>query len=250
MENGGKPLGIVLDGFDEWTAAPGSHIGSLQRLLQRVAPLNIKVLVFSRPTHRSELSVPPLKGFMAGESAGVLDEMNDAELDATVKLWFEKKGIGGTLAGRAREICRNPGICWLVAETYENRSHVDPDLTEPALYDGYRERTASKLEAHGRLSRSQFNRAIEGLAFEMLEREHFAIPHDVAASRAGGASALDLLISQHIIQPTANYALSPVRFRHGQFRNHTITGLARAGGIPASRLVRGIDAIGRSEGTV
>lgn len=119
----------------------------------------------------------------------------------------------------------------MVAETYENRSHVDPDLTEPALYDGYRERTASKLEAHGRLSRSQFNRAIEGLAFEMLEREHFAIPHDVAASRAGGASALDLLISQHIIQPTANYALSPVRFRHGQFRNHTITGLARAGGI-------------------
>ncbi len=91
MENGGKPLGIVLDGFDEWTAAPGSHIGSLQRLLQRVAPLNIKVLVFSRPTHRSELSVPPLKGSMAGESAGVLDEMNDAELDATVNFGLRKR---------------------------------------------------------------------------------------------------------------------------------------------------------------
>ena len=248
VEQGGKPFGIVLDGFDEWTSMPGGHVGALQTLLQRAAQLKIKIVVFSRPTRRSQLSLPALRGFMAGEMAGELGEMNDAELDVTVGLWFRRKGIGGVLAGKAREICRNPGICWLVVETYEKQSHVDPDLTEPKLYDSYRERIADKLEGHGRLPKSSFNRAISRLAREMLEREHFAVPHDVAATCAGSADVLDLLIGEGVLQTAANHELAPIRFRHGQFRNHTIAALATAAGIPVSRLVRGIEAIQRSEG--
>ncbi len=120
----GVPLGVVLDGFDDWMAV-SSELHDLPAMIDRLSAFNCKIIILSRPSEKHRLLNSTLLARFTNESEVItLGELEDEQLDEFIQKYFTVFQIGGTLSGNARKICRNPAMLSIVSETFAGSSEI------------------------------------------------------------------------------------------------------------------------------
>lgn len=212
--DGSAPSGIVLDAVDEWARFEPR----LYALIVLATRARLKLIVIGRPqiidlilkTGRV-VSGRRFERFDLGLFDA--DERTSAEI-----AYREHFSLQSSFEGRALQMSRLPAMMAAISETYEGSS-INPELTEPQLYNDYRALKASKIAIRLSISTALVESDIDALALRMLELDRVALSYPEARQVA---NSVDALVSEGLLLSRGPDRSLRIQFRFGRFRDDAL----------------------------
>jgi len=236
------PLGVVIDGFEEFFAAKGpaaaSDLASFIRLMRR---LQCKVIVMARPYVLSTFrSFKPLANLLGETNPIDLEVLDDVEFSQFSARYLEARKIGGQLVDNAKEVCRLPGMLDLATEVYAGKDGIDPKLTEPKLYSKYRAEKSDRIWNRAQIPTEKVEAALYCAARLMRDADQFALPYLVVESEVGADVLKQLSYEGVFVIAGRAGSENYLRFRYGGFRDFLLIDNTQ----PSEEFVQGLITLG------
>jgi hypothetical protein len=206
-----KLTGVIVDAVDEWERVHQT----LPILLGFAKSLKLKVIVLGRPQTIDFLidDDRTLQGFAFVRRE--LPVFNDEEWARAEEKYIADYNLRSRFEGRAKAMSVVPEMMALIASAYED-GPIDPDLTEPRLYEAYRQRKAARLAPKTHRTPDGIQVEIYSVAEAMLEADRVSLEYR-HARRA--STLVDDLIVEGVLRNDGKGRFAHVRFRFGRIRD-------------------------------
>jgi hypothetical protein len=213
--NGEPPIGIVVDGLDEWTDAASI----LPALLRFAKSVGIKVLILGRArTIDALMGASTLKPFRIRRyDLSAFDEKEQARAELR---YIATHGLLSGFTGRAKEMSALPEMMALIAEAYKGEA-VDPEVTEEDVYRRYRRKKCAAMARSGTTSEAA-QEAIDAIARCMLQHDNVNLPYSIARQ---ATFLVDHLLREGVVRSDGDERNRHLRFRFGRVRDDALQSL-------------------------
>jgi hypothetical protein len=210
-----KPTGIVADAVDEWERVQQT----LPILLRFAKSLKYKLLVVGRP-QTIDLLINDDKTFQGFSFKRFdLPTFTDQEWKQAEAQHVKAFNLRSNFVGHAEAMSRLPEMMALIAEAYENEA-VDPNLTEPVLYEKYLSRKAARIALRTKRTDANIAHAILEVANVMLAADRVSLPYGRAYE---ASNVTDELIKEGLLRSDGKGRTPYVRFRFGRVRDNILS---------------------------